>query len=130
MKTHALIALASACLLMACSGKPSSGDAEDALQNRLQKSESSIEVKSFKASKAYTQDVMGTQVHVVEYEAEIAYPNGLNAECKSNPLEGKCMQVLAFGHQVIEPGTVQQKAGKVEFQKTSEGWKGPDGNFY
>lgn len=129
MKAHALIAFASTCMLVACSGKPSAGDAEEALLKKLQKAESTVEVQGFKASKAYTQEVMGTQVHVVEYEAEIAYPNGLNAHCKENRLETNCMQAAIYG-QIIAPGTMQKRNGKVEFQKTSEGWKGPDGDFY
>ena len=113
-----------ALLLVACSGNPSSSDAEKILLERLKKSESSAELKSFKAAKAYSKEIMGTQIYLVEYEAEIAYPNG--AAC--NPNSPMCLKIP--GHKEVPAGEVIKKSGKLEFQKTSEGWKGPDGNFY
>lgn len=102
-----------ACLILACgSVYPSESAARTALENMGRNDR--FTVRTFTKTNA-TGDNKG---YIVEYNAEL--------ECGGH--------AGAFGGYGFEcynrPGQIIEVSGKIPFEKTEKGWRGPDGNIY
>ncbi|AMA10038.1 hypothetical protein AWQ23_12330 [Picosynechococcus sp. PCC 73109] len=70
--------------------------------------------------------MMGIELYALEFEAQLAYPEGWNTDClgRLSTIEA-VTSCLMPGRQVRrEPGEQETATGKVNFEKTENGWRG------
>jgi len=82
-----------------------------------------IEILGFKKVDGQRRELHGVTFYTVEYQAEIKYPKG-----------SKCtVQEYLFGNvgcAEMQPGEIGNLRGEITFERTENGWKGPDGKIY
>ena len=121
-----------ACSFLAACGDRQPGDATGAkvLRNILQKSGVAAEIVSFK--KTNGRDVKRENVEAFElmYEAEIQFPEGLEAKCANERERGKCAFLGIDEDRTFAKSEVLTSEGTLHFVKTEKGWMAEDNNAY
>jgi hypothetical protein len=112
--------LALFCGLLGCSSGPVS---ESSVRTAYEKSTKAIaegkaKLVSFRKVNARSAERLGVQFYEVEYEAVLDF-------LEDYPQPGQ----IPLGPKG-KKGETKQETGKLSFQKTENGWKGPDKNLY
>ena len=84
---------------------PSEADARKVFENQREErlKDGLAEILTFKKVNAESQEILGVRLYIVEYEAEIRYPNKDQTE---------------------------KVEGRITFKMTDKGWLGEDGKFH
>ena len=116
-------------------GKPTESAAQKVWENM---NEDSIKaglwkLESFKKTNGLDSNASGISIYIIEYEAKVMFPKGLNPQCSPSMqrqdhwVELRCLRnELEF----ILAGESRLFKGSAEFQKTENGWRGQDGKLY
>lgn len=124
-------------MLVGCSGKPSEGMGQKALDHQIQtQSKGQIKLMSFHKTNGTGDD----KVYAVEYEAEIEF------QTDGYWTHGGAMVPFGFAAQIspydrmmaagmgaiteVHKGQRQTINGALQFVKTEKGWQGEDGQIY
>jgi len=120
--------------LTGCFGNssPTESDARSVLENQFGKrlQDGTIRINSFKKVNGLSREIAGTKVYTLEYEAEIEYPNGQNAECAEGGRLYRKMACWASSMKPIKVGEIIKNNKEIVFTLTENGWRGPDKNIY
>jgi len=125
-------------IVSACAKNPSETDARKVFENtiRTRFDNTVIEIVSFKKVNAQTREDSGVKIYVVEYAAEMRYPNGLNANMKhcldTSRFQGwDCYMFMLTDGRVRDKGQIEGVGGEIIFEKTEKGWRDTRfGNIY
>jgi hypothetical protein len=113
-------------------GDGTPGDAAGAkvLRNLLEKTHVGAKLVSFK--KTQGREVKTPDVNAYEfwYEAELQFPEDLDAKCGDEKERGKCAYLGLSTDQSFKKGEVWKSEGTLNFVKTEKGWIGEDHNAY
>jgi hypothetical protein len=137
MKILHITSIAAALFLVACGD-----DIESKARSYMEYKANGIGgiIKRFKMTPAQRRSMLGVDIISVEHTTEILLPNGLNAHCvdilesrnsdKRTNIEtfkaaNDCRQL-----DVVKPGGVIAIKSPIIFEKTSVGWRSPDGRIY
>lgn len=133
--------------LSGCTSYPSERDAKKAFETHIkikineqvidkkQIDDGVIEILSFRKVNAQSREESGVKIYVVEYEAEIKYPKGLNLKYKhcldTSKFQGwECYSLLWRGLMVRDKGQNEKLRDEIVFEKTEKGWRDKLGNIY
>lgn len=124
------VVLIVAILITGCGGTsvPTERDARVVFENQLGNAFKSgiVKVVSFRKVNGQSGEESGVKFYNLEYEAEIEYPNGLNAHCSKTKFTGwDCWM-----KEIRAKGEKEKQKEQMTFHKTEKGWKGPDDNIY
>lgn len=128
--------------LVACSGKPTDSDARLVLAAQVEKeSNGLIRVASFEKTNAIEQELLGRQIYVLEYSAQIEFkedvmwsgpgPFGWSGNFLATP--GRPKSALDSFHPAFmgrtpgNKGETAKVAGKIVFEKAEKGWRAIQG---
>lgn len=93
-----------------------------------------MKIESFTKTNGQRANVGGVDSYILEYSAEISYPKGLMSQCVgaagSNQFSFECFNALSNRVQPKKVGQKDTVNGRLQFQTTERGWRGPDGNIY
>lgn len=134
-------------LLSGCTNYPSERDARNAFESHIKRNISDIvidkkqindgviEILSFRKVNAQMREESGVKIYVLEYEAEIRYPKGINLKYKhcldTSTFQGwDCYLMLMNGLKVRDKGQSEKLKDKIVFEKTEKGWRDKLGNIY
>lgn len=88
------------------------------------------EIVSFKRTNGQASEMYGVKLYTIEYEADIKYPKGVNSNCSRTEFTGwDCWFAAIGGGQIRQKGEIEKRRGKLIFERTEKGWKGPDGQL-
>lgn len=126
-----VIGVLAALSLVGC-GDHLPGDATGAkvLRNLLEKNGVDAKLVSFK--KVQGREVHRESVDAFElmYEAELEFPDGLDAKCADERERGKCAFLGIDADQLFAKGEVHRSEGTLHFVKSEKGWMAEDNNAY
>ncbi len=117
--------------LAACSDHlPGDATGAKVLRNLLEKDGVAAKLVSFK--KVQGREVKRENVDAYEfmYQAEIEFPDGLDAKCADERERGKCAFLGIDADQVFAKGEVHTSEGTLHFVKSEKGWMAEDNNAY
>lgn len=134
-------------LLSACINYPSERDGKNAFESKIKRAineqiidkkqinDGTTEILSFKKVNAQRQEKSGVKLYILEYEAEIRYPKGLNLKYKrcldTSQFQGwDCYLASMGGLKVRDKGQSEKLNGEIVFEKTEKGWRDELGNIY
>lgn len=128
----AFACLAAACSLLAACGDHMPGDASGAkvLRNLLEKSGVKAQIVSFKKTNGRDVKRDTIQAYELMYEAEVQFPEGLEANCADERERGKCAFLGIDENRTFAKSEVHTSEGTLHFVKTEKGWMGEDNNAY
>lgn len=115
---------------IACSSAPSQSDARDVLMSKYQDEIENglVILESFSKVNSQQGEMFGVKFYVVEYEAQIRWPKGLNTECLGDNSQFKGWD--CWMKEARAPGKIEKLQGNLTFEKTERGWKGENGEIY
>lgn len=124
--------LVAACAALAGCGDHMPGDATGAkvLRNLLEKSGVKAEIVSFKKTNGRDVKRQDVQAYELMYEAEIQFPEGLEAKCAEEKERGKCAFLGLDEDRKFAKSEVHTSEGTLHFVKTDKGWMGEDNGAY
>lgn len=126
------VCVVAACVTLAGCGEHMPGDATGArvLRNLLEKTGVKAEIVSFK--KTNGRDVKRGDVEAYElmYQAEVQFPDGLQAECAEEKERGRCAFLGIDENRTFAKSEVHTSEGTLHFVKSEKGWMAEDNNVY
>lgn len=130
MRKHGLfllLAAVSAFALAGC-GDKAPGDATGAkvLRNLLDKDGVGAKLVSFKKTQGRELKTADADVYEYWYEAELQFPEDLDAKCADEKERGKCAYLGLSSDRSFKKGEVLTSEGTLNFVKTDKGWVGED----
>jgi hypothetical protein len=126
-----VLTLAAAVALASC-GDHMPGDATGAkvLRNLLDTNGVSGKLVSFKKVQGREMKKGDVDAYEFMYEAEIQFPEGLDAKCADEKVRGKCAFLGLDADQSFAKNEVWRSEGTLHFLKTEKGWQAEDKNAY
>lgn len=98
-------------------------------------------IESFKKTNGQDVEMMGRKGYLMDVEAVVVFPQGLNAVCLDkeygastyyqkmrNSLD--CANLKRGGGLIVGVGERVTVRRQMAFEKTEQGWRGPDGRLY
>jgi hypothetical protein len=119
-------------LTLAGCGDQIPGDATGAkvLRNLLDKHGVGAKLVSFKKTQGREVKRPDAQAYEFWYEAELQFPEDLDAKCQEEKERGKCAYLGLSSDQNFKKGEVLRSEGTLNFVKTEKGWVGEDSVAY
>lgn len=119
-------------LTLAGCGDQIPGDATGAkvLRNLLDKHGVGAKLVSFKKTEGREVKRPDAQAYELWYEAELQFPEDLDAKCQEEKERGKCAYLGLSSDQNFKKGEVLKSEGTLNFVKTEKGWVGEDSVAY
>ena len=117
------IVLSIAIFLINCGlSTPSESDARAIFEKKYEQEikDGLVKVTKFKKVDGQSGELAGVKFYTFQYEAEIEYPKGLHPECE-NP--GPGISACGFWIKFKAVGAKETSTGKIQFEKTENGWK-------
>jgi hypothetical protein len=120
--------------IAACSGSsvPTEANARTVFENQLGKvlKDGTVRIIYFRKVNGQSGDKAGIRFYILDYKAEIEYPNGQNTQCFTKSAGWECAQMNVFHVKAHQKGEKIKRHGEITFEKTEKGWMGQDGNIY
>jgi len=119
-------------LTLAGCGDQIPGDATGAkvLRNLLDKHGVGAKLVSFKKTQGREVKRPDAQAYEFWYEAELQFPEDLDAKCQDEKERGKCAYLGLSSDRSFKKGEVHNSEGTLNFVKTEKGWVGEDNVAY
>jgi hypothetical protein len=121
------LATIAALALAGCADK-APGDATGAkvLRNLLDKNGVGAKLVSFKKTQGREVKRSDAQAYEFWYEAELQFPEDLDAKCSDEKDRGTCAYLGLSSDRSFKKGEVLTSEGTLNFVKTDKGWVGED----
>lgn len=123
--------------LSGCSSRPSDSAGRSVLENAYK---NIVKISSFKKTNAQEGNAFGVSVYEMEYEATVEYISnaceiGFGRAIEGglggvSPISDKPSPLECMAGRIHKKGEKETIKGKLVFEKTEKGWKGPDGQLY
>jgi ADP-ribose pyrophosphatase YjhB (NUDIX family) len=129
---HFALAIAMALALAGCGEGTPPGDAAGAkvLRNLLEKTGVGAKLVSFKKTQGREVKTPNVNAYEFWYEAELQFPQDLDAKCSDEKERGKCAYLGLSADQSFKKGEILRSEGTLNFVKSEKGWVGEDNNTY
>lgn len=128
---HLSMALLAGLALAGCGpDEPRDATGAKVLRNLLDKSGVAGKLISFKKVQGRDLKTADAEAYQFWYEAEIQFPDDLDAKCAYEQTRGKCAYLGLSADQSFKKGQVLKSEGTLHFVKSDKGWVGEDQNAY
>ncbi len=119
-------------LMLAGCGSSEPGDATGAkvLRNLLEQTGVGAKLVSFKKTQGREVKTPSADAYEFWYEAELQFPDDLEAKCSDEKERGKCAYLGLSTDQSFKKGEVWKSEGTLNFVKSDKGWVGEDNKTY
>jgi hypothetical protein len=118
---------ASALALAGCGDRaPNDATGAKVLRNLLDKHGVGAKVVSFKKTQGRELKTPETNAYEYWYEAELQFPEDMDAKCSDEKERGKCAYLGLSSDRSFKKGEVLTSEGTLNFIKTDKGWVGED----
>jgi hypothetical protein len=122
-----MLAGLAALALAGCGDKlPNDATGAKVLRNLLEKHGVGAKLVSFKKTNGRELKTPDADAYEYWYEAELQFPDDLDAKCADEKERGKCAYLGISSDQSFKKGEVFKSEGTLNFIKTEKGWMGED----